>query len=339
MAVTKQTYTATATWTASQAADIFRSAFIDAGLMTEWHDSFLSGTVENRILRIVYDNTKTYGTTFYWFMFTTSGVFLNLATGWNTTTKVPTGTQFIDYINTTTNSPNSALQFASLSSTTNLSLIRYTSQDSPGVTWFNIRQGTNFVPFMIFPSSSQIVPWIDLNRTFFHHFITLILSTQFGNGATISFKSRLGLRRSFLLGASMPGDTTSQTSCTLTSSCYTIVGRSTTPNNNDDDIGLSFSIPNILGFSFILPIGTTAANPAYATNSNPIFNGMPISLYVNNMMIPPDFAIIPHYQNNTMAPLDKFVVSAGVEEWEIIAVVNNSTAVTGASVAFAARIV
>ena len=51
MAVTKQVYTAAATWTASGLADIFQSAFIDAGLMTAWHDSFLN-TVENRVLAV-----------------------------------------------------------------------------------------------------------------------------------------------------------------------------------------------------------------------------------------------------------------------------------------------
>jgi hypothetical protein len=74
MAVTKQTYTASATWTASGLASIFRSAFIDAGLMTEWHDSFLN-TIENRVLEITYNGSKTYGKTYHWFQFTTSGVF------------------------------------------------------------------------------------------------------------------------------------------------------------------------------------------------------------------------------------------------------------------------
>ena len=50
MAVTKQTYTAAATWTAAQLATLFENAFINAGLMTAWYDSFLSGTVENLVL-------------------------------------------------------------------------------------------------------------------------------------------------------------------------------------------------------------------------------------------------------------------------------------------------
>ena len=51
MAVTVEDYSATATWTASGLADIFRDAFIDAGLMTVWYDSFLN-TVENRVLEV-----------------------------------------------------------------------------------------------------------------------------------------------------------------------------------------------------------------------------------------------------------------------------------------------
>ncbi len=58
MTVTKQTYTANATWTAVQLADMFRSAFIDAGLMADWYDSFLGSTYENRILRIHYIGTN-----------------------------------------------------------------------------------------------------------------------------------------------------------------------------------------------------------------------------------------------------------------------------------------
>lgn len=139
MAVTKQTYTATPTWTAAQLATIYRSAFIDAGLMTDWHDSFLSGSVENRVLRVQYDASKTYGTTFYWFMFTTSGAFLHVATGWNTATDQPTGTQFLDFFATTTNATTNHWQFSgALSSTTAADLIRYSSGNQH---WFVSRQG------------------------------------------------------------------------------------------------------------------------------------------------------------------------------------------------------
>ena len=102
MACTKQTYTATATWTASDLAQLFEDAFIDAGLMTAWYDSFLSSSVENRVLEVVYDGTKTYGKTYYWFMFTTTGVYLHVATGWDAPNNVPSGTQYLDYFSTTT---------------------------------------------------------------------------------------------------------------------------------------------------------------------------------------------------------------------------------------------
>ena len=45
MAVATEDYTATATWTAVQLADLFKDAFIDAGLMADWYDSFLN-TIE-----------------------------------------------------------------------------------------------------------------------------------------------------------------------------------------------------------------------------------------------------------------------------------------------------
>ena len=46
MAVSKQAYTVSAPWLNFQLADQFRQAFIDAGLMTDWHDSFTTGSGE-----------------------------------------------------------------------------------------------------------------------------------------------------------------------------------------------------------------------------------------------------------------------------------------------------
>ena len=83
MACTKETYTAAATWTPAQLAQLFEDAFIDAGLMTAWYDSFADSGIENRVLEITYDGTKTFGKTYYWFMFSTSGVYLHVATGWS----------------------------------------------------------------------------------------------------------------------------------------------------------------------------------------------------------------------------------------------------------------
>lgn len=343
MAVTKQTYTAAATWTPAQHAAIFRQAFIDAGLMTEWHDSFLSGTIENRVLRVVYDGSKTYGTTFYWFMFNTTSVCINLATGWNTTTKVPTGTLYLDYGTATTNTINGYQAISSRSTTVTNELIRYTSQDNSNFSVFLSRQGTSNYIFMIPHPSYPVSPWIDLNKTFFHHFLEIGTASSVLS-SYLWVNSRNALRRSFAVGLTLNGDVSYRSSFNLTLMGYAVLGKSTDVTNNaplSASTGYtpaSYSGINVSPY-IILPTGESDANPAYTSDSNPVYTGMPVSPYMTNYVLPSDFGIIPHYATNTMAVLDKFVVTAGVEEWEILARANNATAGTGASIAFAARVV
>ena len=75
MAVTKQTYNINAGFTSVDVANALRSALIAAGLMTEWFDSFtISGNRICRVLRIVHDPTKTYGTCFYYFVIENGGL-------------------------------------------------------------------------------------------------------------------------------------------------------------------------------------------------------------------------------------------------------------------------
>ncbi len=141
MTVVPQTYTATATWTATQLADIFKQAFIDAGLMTDWFDSFLN-TVENRVLRVINDGAKTYGTVYYWFMFTTGGVFVATTNTWNASTHVPTGTQYIDYYSTTTSATSAAASATAAASSATLAA-SYTPAITAGVSgYFLTNNGT-----------------------------------------------------------------------------------------------------------------------------------------------------------------------------------------------------
>lgn len=340
MAVTKQTYTAAATWTSVQYAEIFRQAFIDAGLMTEWHDSFLSGSIQNRVLRIVYDAGKTYGTTFYWFMFDASNaspVRFHIVSGWNTTTKVPTGTLYLDFGTATTNLLSGHVVVTGRSSTVTNELIRYTSQDNANFSAFLSRQGTTNSFFMIAHPSYQVVPWIDLNKTMFHHFVEIQGSTT-NLASSVCFNSRNAIRRSYVAGVTLNGDNNSRSSYAISLNAYMVVGKAS--SNSAFNTGSGLSNSNLVSSNqTVLPTGETDANPAYTTDFNPIYTGMPISPYMTNFTIPSDFGIIPHYATNTMEVLDKFVVTAGVEEWEILSRVNNGTANTGASMAFAARIV
>lgn len=336
MAVTKQTYTATATWTASQLAEIFRQAFIDAGLMTEWHDSFLSGNVENRVLRIVYDAGKTYGTTFYWFMFSSVtgriGVSMNVATGWNTTTKQPTGTQYLDFLSTTTNSTSNHWAIANvLSSTNTVSLIRYTSGIDTSQSWFVVKFSTSKFTFTIHPATFTFQNWIDLNKGFFSGLVYTNLTTI----NTMGFAQFIGgpkLRREIVMGCGLVGSTTTNDYINASTSQpligYRAIGHLS--NNVSNFNTASFGIP--------LPIGFSATNPAYTSNSSPVFHSVIYSPYIVQTL-PSDFGISFHYATNTFSVEDTFVVNVGTEEWEVLDYSSNSSSITGASPLFLARVV
>lgn len=317
MAVTKATYTAAATWTASGLADIFKTAFIDAGLMTDWYDSFLN-TVENRILEVQYDNTKTYGKTYYWFMFTTGGVFLHVASGWNATTHVPTGTQYVDYYSTTTNSTANHVTLLSLTSTTSATLTRYTSGVTSSFSWFLLRNGTSNINFHIASGGSGRPAWMDLNKMLFHPIVRSACTTSNAYGY-IDFSSISAVvRRSYVAQGSLRGATGNSdfgsTGISVSSHRYNAFGNnngSPTVNKTGVNIGI------------VVPIGFNNTNPAYATDVVPVFTGVDYFAYVTDSM-PSDFGISFHYANNTMSLQDKLIVTSGSEEWEMIDVRNTT---------------
>lgn len=356
MACTKETYTAVSTWTASQLADIFRDAFIDAGLMTNWYDSFANSGIENRILEVTYDGTKTYGKTYYWWMFSTGGVFLHVATGWNASTDVPTGTQYLDYFSTTTSSTSSHTQVFSASTTNTVELVRYTSGLDAAQSWFVVKSSTTRFCFTIANGALTIQPWMNLENGFFAGF-SWILPTTGATGAqrygALSFMRGPSLRRDLLLGTALNGSTTAANYAggltgTATSSnkvfmAYVAVGN--TSNNFTDNAsivdpiggnGLSSTAQRPGGI--LLPVNFSTTNPAFAANSNPVFHSMPFMPYITESL-PADIGITFHYATNTFSPGDTFVVNAGVEEWEVLDFASNTSAVTGASPLFLARMI
>lgn len=346
MTVTKQTYTATATWTASQLADIFRSAFIDAGLMTEWHDSFLSDSVENRILRVQYDASKAYGTTFYWFMFTTSGAFLHVATGWSTATDQPTGTQYLDFFATTTNTATNHWRcFTGVSSST-VNLIRYTSQADATRSWFVVTNGTQRLTFTISHATSSPQSWLNLDQGFYSGFYHLGGNTGLASGI-LRIQRAPALRRDITIGPALNGSTSSgnysSNPANIVVQSYIAPGHQS--NNYSTNIGLAMDfladgggdIGDAPG-SIILPVGFSSSNPAYTSNSNPVFHSMPFTPYEINPL-PADFGITFHYATNSFSLGDTFVVTSGVEEWEVLAFTSASSALTNSSPLFLARTV
>ena len=328
MAVTKETYSAAPTWTAVQLAQLFEDAFIDAGLMTSWHDSFLSGSVENRVLEVTYDASKTYGKCYYWFQFTTSFAGVSVASGWDAATDVPTGTQYLDFFATTTNTTANHYSIAgTLISSTQVSLVRYTSG---GHSWFVLRNGATPFPFMITPGSATIVPWLDLNKTLFHHFVMPQLrvagATSVQSSASIRFDSWYKLRRSFIGGYALRGATTvfsGYNGQPIPLHSYASFSNSNTnsASNQFTAVGSIFS-SDVSVSTTLTPAGLNNTNPAYATDYVPVLFGISYSPYVNTPL-PADFAIYFPFTATQFAFGDTVVVSAGTEEWEVLAFANN----------------
>jgi len=362
MACTKQTYTAAATWTASQLADLFEDAFIDAGLMTAWYDSFLSGTIQNRILEVAYDGTKAYGTTYYWFMFsTTFGVFLHVATGWDNTGNVPTGTQYLDYFATTTDSTANHSRIFVGSAADTVSVVRYTSGDDADQSWFVVEGGLNRRCFTIVNDGLTLQPWMDLARGFFAGFnwvyprAGIAGARRFG---TLAFMRGPALRRDLIAGSALNQSTTSShyagfldsAGSTMSNSvilAYGAVGNAPATDltnyrlNTEAFAANSTSSPSNIGGhpgAVILPNNFTGTNPAFTTNSNPIYHSMPFMPYVAENL-PLDFGITFQYASNTFSQGDRLIVAAGVEEWEVLDFAENASAVVGASPIFVARMV
>lgn len=328
MAVTKQTYTATSTWTASQLAGIFRSAFIDAGIMTEWHDSFLSGTVENRVLQVVNHPTKTYGTVFYWFMFTTTGVFLNTSLGWNTSTDVPSGTQYLDYYSLTTNATTFHRTLVTLAAATTCTITRYTSAVNTDCTWFLLRNGTTNATFMIPKGNYNVTSFVDQDKMAYNGIIESS-GTSSNNVTYMDFSHISGnLRRTYLGSTCLRGITNSG-GVTLEPvlSRYIAYG-----NVNNSTSNYSSSLEGV-----VLPTAFTNTNPDIGTNHNPIFTSISPSPYLP--ALPSDFGIASYYLSNAMVASDTLVVSAGTEEWEMLKVANNAINIDSAKTLFLARVI
>lgn len=317
MTVVPQTYTATATWTAVQLADTFKQAFIDAGLMTDWFDTFLSGTVENRILRVIHDGAKTYGTVYYWFMFTTTGVFVNTTNTWNATTHVPTGTVYLDYFSTATNTTGNHATLLALVNTTTCTVTRYTSGINSGATVFLIRNGTNNRTFILSHPSFNAQSFIDLNKVTYNGLLTVVGGTT-SNLAWLQINQLCHTRTSYLGGVPSRGSVAVQ----FFTNSRGIYRYAALGNVNNTFANIDDGNPYVF-----LPVATTNTHSALASNHLPVFTSPTISPYMPQF--PSDFGFATYYASSAMTVQDTLVVTAGTEEWEMMAIAVNSTVDAG----------
>ena len=329
MAVTKQIYTATATWTVGTLANLFQSAFIDAGLMSAWHDSFLSGSIENRVLEVDY-GTGTYANTYYWFQFTTTGVFYAQAASWNAASDIPSGTQYLDFFSTTTNATTNHVQFLALSTSTNVTLTRYTSGNH---TFFVLRSGTTYYTFGIDHAGVSLQSWMDLNKGYHNGLVRVTCGSPNPSvPGAVTFSTSYRLRRSFLDGCASLGGTTVNNNYNDEQpvSGFTMLGAQSNQTQN------TFTTANALSGGLLLPFGSASANPAFGTDFNPVFTGVRhLSTVAANL--PADFGIAASRTNNTNAIQDTLTVTPGVEVWEVLAFFNGSGTAGQASPLFLAR--
>lgn len=348
MAVTKQTYTLSTGWTVTQLVGIYRSAFIDAGLMTEWYDSFTnSNNFPVRVLEADYDGTKTYGKTYYVFYFeTTSWVGVSICSGWDATNHIPTGTQSLDYhalpnacYTVSSNYFSSRIELG-VNNGADLSLVRYTSGADVNQSWFMMYQsGTaRSRPFTILHPNTSLYSWLDLDKGIVSGFIDLYTNVSSRNGF-LSFRMPENIRRSLLTGYALRGSVNSGNGAGIFhevnffTHCYAGLG------NQNDSGGYNYSnVGSGYNACTFLPIGFSGPNPAFASDYVPICSGVPWSAFTSTPLAA-DFGVYMHYADNNITLLDDFVVSSGVEEWETLSYANNAAVNDGASPLFLARVV
>ena len=357
MAVQFESYNTNTTWTPAEAAAMFQDAFVDAGVLPPggWFDSFTSGSIENRILRIEHDNTKTYGTTFYWFMFSPSRVHIHICTGWNTTTKLPTGSNScIDHPFWNAPATNTTAvhhRFATPSSTVTLQLLRYTSAIDPTFTWFVLKNGASEWRWF-FHMGAPTSTLCDLNRScYLGMYVLWWARNTTTQSLTFSFAmAPIWIRRLFLgsmaSGATQylnsdasgfnngfrawsPGEYGNQsvlrTAGVLSSLGYLMPARRLSAFTSPETgaiIGSSFSNVNE-GYVIRLPLHDPSVNPAYTAFESPIWTGLPYSMY-SPQLFPADIGFAATYNNNTIQTFDKYIVTPGTNEWEVIAATNGT---------------
>lgn len=290
MPVTKQTYTTPGTWTASQLANTFRSAFIDAGLMTEWFDSFANSGVENRIMELTYDAVATYGKTYLWLKFTTAGPHARMATGWDAVGHVPLGTVYEDYYNTTTTlSSDEKLTYLhgnSVAASSSYDLVRFTSGD---ISWFQIRHQTYRMAFCV-PKPGVTLSPIAAALTNFAAMPPLVVSGAPGS-SQLSFLQGPTARRA-MLNVSINSST-----------AYWYLRPDQYP------------MVSLFGHSSHLNGASTAPMVPFINNKVFVLHSHPMSTLCD--LSSADFGIVS-IPNISHAPGDEFTVN-GTEVWEAIA--------------------
>ena len=338
MAVTKSIHAIVAPWNSSQVADAFKDAFIAAGLMTEWYDSFTSGGDNHRILEGVYDNSKTYGKCYYHFYFHSAGINYKVCAGWDAVNHYPkgptdVGTQKYDWIDdssasSSVNSTGHSYFILSLTDTINCSLTRYTSGDR---SFFTLRSSTSYQTFTIDPPSTTFRTWYQ--NALVGGFHTGLWFPQNNGNTGINFTNYNRTKRCLFGGGG------ARAAQAWLNSAIVIVSYGFQNMNTSAGLGNYYgSFDNI---SVALPHWYGAdMNNGVLSDFLPVFNGIrPGSIYTQDL--PDDFGIggVRGSISNSITIQDTFVVTAGIEEYEVLAFRNSGSTSGAVAPLFLARTV
>lgn len=349
MPATKQIYAISAP-TRTEVATALRSALIDAGLMTEWYDSFASGGDKLcRVLRIEHDSTKTFGTCFYYFTINDSGISVALATnGWSG--NAPTGSRYLDWhtlpASVNPNFGGESTNIFNYAAGSNLVLNRFTSQLDPKQSWFVFSQTisgttTRSKPFSFLHKDTALHSWLDLSKGCISGFTTVSAQAN-GYVGRINLSIEENLRRCLSIGSALRGtNTPGFHGAGINTNCYYGVGMTPDDQFYSNIPGEGRSPGGASGTP--LPIGRNAANPAYSTDYTPICSNLPWNLWTPTRLAN-DFGLYAQYNTaapdvNVIALGTKIIVQNTVNEWETLQFANSSNLISGATPMFLARVI
>ena len=343
MAVIVETYNVNGgnpNYTAAQFEAKIEEAFVDASLTV--YDSFTDGGLTHLVIEVVYDNTKTYGTTYYWFVFSGADMFYHICTGWNATTHVPTGTQYLDFLSNLTNTTANHCRFAAQNANQTVTITRFTSQERANFSFFFVKNGSVEFNFTI-ERTAPIADIVDLSKVCYSSLMTARTRIS-GNSGIVNFQLLPATLRRHFLGGGMRGVTQPPqfgASATASAPWELSTGAAQRfggciygwPGNANNE-GNNFNFP--VALTLTVPVGHTLNNGAYTSNYRPTLTGVLISPY-SAAVLPADFSIYGTYDNITLVNLGAVIVTAGVEVGQIISVSNGPTLNDSATVMFYAR--
>lgn len=313
-------------WTASQFRDTLRLAFIDAGWMTEWHDTI---STSHGIMRMRYGTSGTYRDLFYVFYVDTSVLALSIGGGWDDANNVYTGTQYLDFHTATPPTTTSQAQHVGLSSANAYKFTIYKSTIDPDFAVIYCDAFTNGEfgrCISLVTPGMTLAPWIDLNKVHVNGLISFQTGAT-GTRAFIRLLSYLRTRRSAWDGAALRLSTSIGDYYNTLSEYLYYITQSSASN----------AALGMVGNGLMVPSFYAANNPAFSADEAFIVTGYPFHPLTTDVM-PSDFGLWAPYGTTQYAEGDIIQVAPGTNEWRVICSSNQSD-IDRPSLVFLARIV